>query len=245
MTTSVVPVDPTTGFQRFDAGTLTGFDALRAGALDALRRRRPWLALRGRKSYLRPVLTTRDLSRRPEIVESALQPVLLDAAATYLGEPPRLRSVQVFWTRANRTLTGSQRYHRDHVGERQLKAFAYLSPVGPENGPISLLPADASDRVVAALGRSRGRFDDAEIERAGEHPHRFELLGDAGTGLLADTTRCLHFGGRTREGERLLLMLQYVRPRDDVGTERGVLRPRHPAPERLDAMQRHALGRGA
>jgi hypothetical protein len=238
-------VDERLGYLDLIPGEIGGFDAMRETCLGLLEARRSEVtARRSKKDYLRPVLQADDFLRHPEIVTYCLDPKLLAAAADYLGEPPVLRSVQLYWTSENETEIGSQRWHYDHIPPRQLKLFVYLVPVSEDTGPFTFLPANVSEQFMVGMGKSweeanRKTYADEEIvARCGMTAIR-RLVGPAGAGGLVDTTRCLHYGGRTQRGERLVMIIQYTLPGSPG--DAGLTRPSVSHADRLTGLQRSAL----
>ena len=238
-------VDQESGYLAFLPGKLRGFQAMHEACLGIIKQRCGPLSSRGKKAYLQPLLYQDDFLVHPEIVLFCLDEKLLAAASAYLGEPPCLRSIQLFWTPQNETESGSQRWHFDHVGERQLKLFVYLSPVDEQTGPFTFLPAHICDRMLAEIGKTReeantARFSDSDLDGRIDKGNIIKLLGPAGAGGMVDTTRCMHYGGRTRHGERRMMIIQYTRPQDNIETV-GVLRPQIPDNIGLTDLQRAAL----
>jgi hypothetical protein len=223
---------------------IAGFEVMRRRCLDLVDARRPALTGQGKKAYLRPVLEAQDYLAHPEILQYCLDPKLLAAAADYLGEPPVLRMAQLFWTPQNETEDGSQRWHYDHIPPRQLKLFINLAPVSQDTGPFTFLPADASAAFMSAIGRNWEQaniktYTDAEVAAHCDKTDIRRLLGPAGTGGFVDTTRCLHYGGRTRRGERVLMIIQYTRR--DAPKKESSHWPVASHPARLGLLQRAAI----
>lgn len=237
---SGIAVGESSGYAKMRPGDIGGFDELRSACLALFELRREEALTSGKKGYLRPVLREQDFLAHPEIALYALNDMLLRGAADYLDAPPALRSVQLFWTAPNETTQGSQMFHFDHDGRRQLKLFAYLNDVGDAEGPFSFLPADASERVKSDIEGRGGRYTDEAVFAACDANDLIVLQGPAGAGGLVDTTRCLHFGGRARGGERLLVIVQYVRSDDDFDAT-GALRPTFADAAALSSFQRSAL----
>ncbi len=198
-----------------------------------------------KKAYLRPMLDQADIDANPGLVAYALNPKLLAAASDYFGEPASLRSVQYFYTPQNQTEAGSQMLHFDHIGERQLKLFVYLAEVEDDTGPFVFVPANASDRVLRAMKLSweeahKRRFEDDEVEAIVPLGEMVRLTGPAGSGGMVDTTRCLHYGGRARRGERHMMIIQYTRPGDAMDVPVKV-HPRMADQSTLSPLQRSAI----
>ncbi|HEX2256630.1 MAG TPA: hypothetical protein VHG92_08020 [Afifellaceae bacterium] len=192
------------------------------------------------KSYLKPVLTDHDFLASPALFRFCLAESLLDSVASYLSERPILRSVQVYLTERNDTSLGSQQWHFDHIETSQIKMFVNMLPMEEPNGPFTFVPKSVSDTFLRSTGLTwetahKRKFDDADL--AGIEASAIRIAGPAGTAAMVDTSNCLHLGGRTREGERIMLIAQYTR-RSAFDPKR---RPPVPPAETLTASQRAAL----
>lgn len=116
---------------------------------------------------------------------------LLPAAGCYLDAPPRLYSLNAFWTRASEEAPRRdlQTWHRDRDDERFLAMFLYGTDV--------LEPADGPH--LFKRGTHEGA-EDGEVE---------SVYGPAGTAFLADT-RGLHMGMQpTSQRPRLLIWARW------------------------------------
>lgn len=96
-------------------------------------------------------------------------------------------------------------YHFDHIANRHLKVFLYLSDVDNENGPHMYVPNTAR-RQMPEFARSDGRFPDHLISNA-NLPQR-TVTGQAGTLIFADTQN-LHKGTLVSGGSRFILELMF------------------------------------
>ena len=159
---------------------------------------------------LRNCLKADDLLRYPEVGDFILSDLFLAIATNYLGSVPRLASVMLWWTTANSTTKASQLYHADTEDGRQLKFFVNLTDVSAENGPFTFLPASTSRALRKALRHEVGRLQDKHINQYAASGKAVPFIGSIGSGMAVDTSNCLHYGSRTRSGERLVLMIQYV-----------------------------------
>ena len=117
------------------------------------------------------------------------------------------------------------------------------------SGPLTFVAADVTKRVLRALGREAHEtwYDDEQILSRCEPAAVQALTGEAGSGAFVDTSRCLHFGSRTRAGRRAVLMLNFV-PCPDAQVEKGKMDAglaltRFPLPERVTPFQRLLLAR--
>ena len=107
---------------------------------------------------------------------------------------------------------GSQLYHFDPHDNWGVKVFVNLNNVAEENGPLHLLPADVSDRFNAKIGYTRERVPDDVVYSVCSRDDVWDSRGEAGTGLMVDTGRCLHYGSRKADRDRLVLMMNFTRP---------------------------------
>jgi hypothetical protein len=165
----------------------------------------------GKKPFLTNVIEPDDLVRYPAILDFATAPKVVEAVTGYLGMLPRLHAMAVFVSPVNDTTKSSQLYHIDGDDFRQIKIFVNLEMVDDGAGPLTLLPADVSDRVRAGCHHRWGhaRLTDEQVFRHCNPADQVALTGPAGSGAFIDTARCLHFGSRARERHRVVLMLNY------------------------------------
>src|SRR6186713_845402 len=120
----------------------------------------------------------------------------------------------------------SQIYHLDPEGRRQAKLFLNLRDIGPDEGPFTFIPAEASEQIIKAVTQTRssdsedatlvmGRYLDDELARVGGLDKSISVMGKAGSAVLVDTSRCLHCGSRVKPGTyRLCLYIQYCSSRE-------------------------------
>lgn len=165
---------------------------------------------RTNKPFLINLRRDRELMQVGEIADFVLSPAILEAATRYLGSAPVLTTLRLWWTPANSTLESSQLYHRDAEGPTQLKFFLHISDVTSRSGPLVYVPADVSRDLMRSLGYQRGKLSDEALEDLGVSAHAIAVTGEAGTALALDTSRCLHFGSRGNEEDRVVLMFQFT-----------------------------------
>jgi hypothetical protein len=146
------------------------------------------------------------------VIALGTQPPLLAPVVAYFGMMPVL--FNVFVTRAHQTEVIEKSPHRFHVDPEDtisFKLFVHLTDVDLDCGPFHALPADISRKVLDDVDyRGVTNLDDAVIDDLVGWDQVFALTGPAGTVGMADTTRCLHFGGRPRAaGKPLREMIVY------------------------------------
>lgn len=101
-------------------------------------------------------------------------------------------------------------WHRDSAS-KQFKAIVYLTDVGTENGPFTIVPASRDTALPArADARNKNRFDDTTIadlvRRINRQP--VEVTGEAGTCILVDTSH-VHRGKDIESGVRYAVTNYY------------------------------------
>jgi len=144
-------------------------------------------------------------------------PLVLAAVTRYLGMLPIL--FNMFYTRAHQTElrpNTAHRFHLDPEDTRSFKVFVHLTDVDADCGPLHVLPAEHSALVLDAVDyRGVTMLDDSTVADLVGWDSVVQVIGPPGTVAFADTTRCLHFGGRPRaEGKpvRDMLVYQYLLP---------------------------------
>jgi hypothetical protein len=178
-------------------------------------------------AFLRSVLNNQDLAQHPQLVDFALSDGLLSLVTNYLGTIPHLNRVDLLYSvsHGGEEAISSQIYHLDPEGRRQAKLFLNLRDIGPDEGPFTFIPAEASSQIIKAIKHRRasddeselamGRYLDEELAQVRGLEKSVSVMGPAGSGVLVDTSRCLHCGSRVKPGTyRLCLYIQYCSSRE-------------------------------
>jgi hypothetical protein len=165
------------------------------------------------KPFLMNMCDEKDLLDNPELLDFAKSQAVFEIAADYLKSVPRLSAIGVFYSPPNDLLEKSQLWHVDDEDFSQLKCFINLHEVRYESGPFTFIPAAKSNEIRRKLGHGwRGRrLEDAEVLAHCSSEDIISVTGAPGSGAFVDTSRCLHFGSRSRGGARLVMMFQYTR----------------------------------
>ena len=214
-------MDKKKGYARFGPADFPGIMDAVAAANRIYQRKK--LDGKFKKPFFVNLLESADLKQNPELLALAQSKPMRDAAAGYLGTMPDLSGIGVFLSPANESLEKSQQYHTDDIDKTQVKCFINCNEIGPRNGPFTFVSGDASDAIRRKLKHGwRGpRLPDEEVTKNCRNGDVVVVTGGPGSGVLVDTSRCLHFGSRCREGYRLVIMFQYTRrPNLDFATER-------------------------
>lgn len=191
--------------------------------------------------FLVTLLRDADFIAHPEVLSFMSDKRFVDLAGHYLGEVPLLSSAQLWWSPVNTTAKSSQLYHFDEEDDRQLKFFLNVETIGPEHGPFTAIPSDASARAKARTGSMHGRFQDDWVDACqnGEPPTAF--VGARGTLAAVDTSRCLHYGSRGNSADRAVLMFQFTRFSAPLGRIPNWGEEIKPFARNLSAAQRRVL----
>lgn len=222
-------IDPEKGYVVATADKIAGLPELVAQVRDFAGAKiagldRAKIEASAREGRLKPfyfnVLERDDVRAVDRLMPFAVSPALVSILADYYGVLPELSHVAVFYSgfakpfEAGSKPVGTQRLHWDNHDRRHVKMFVYLSDVGPDDGPLTILPADKSWWLRRRTGRIFGTSplgDDAELFRYFTKDDLVPLTGPAGTVAFVDTTRCLHFGSRCQSGgSRTTLVLHYA-----------------------------------
>ena len=176
---------------------------------------------RSKRSFLRNLLDNDDLRANPDLVDFALSDPLFSIVTNYLGTIPNLHSVDLLYSVARLMPDehiSSQLFHRDPEGLTQAKVFLNVFDVDEAHGPFTFIPANQSERIVAAIwqqprradGRNLGSYRDEEVKAHGGLDATIQLTGPAGTAAIVETSRCVHAGSRLQPGHfRHCFFLQY------------------------------------
>ena len=163
---------------------------------------KPAELIKRQKSFLDSVAVSRAIT--DEVHNLAIENELVN----YLGQRTKTQSVALYSSIPNRARYKSgQLWHLDIDFAPQVKMFFMCRPTSPENGPFTFISAPDSIAVQHATGYLPGKsLDDVHFQ----HESVIELIGDAGSLVLIDPSRCFHFGSRCQSGERRALVVQFT-----------------------------------
>lgn len=165
--------------------------------------------------YLTDFLDVRTLC--PVIQTLEKDPVLLEAAARYLGAEPVHMGTRLWWatvkdsTLAERTKFGQELFHYDLHDYRSIKFSFYLTDVDESGGGTSCVAGSHKrKRLNQQATLFIGRTDEEMVQTYGESAIAV-VTGKAGTGFAFDPYT-YHRG--TRPGhDRLMLQIEFGRRR--------------------------------
>jgi len=172
------------------------------------------------KPFYFNLIDRKDVIENPQMLTFALSLPMLSIVSRYSKVLPELSHMGIFCsgldTGSNEVKPrGTQVLHWDNHDLGHIKFFNFLDDVGENDGPLTVLPAEKSWWLRKKTGRRFGTWpvrDDAEFYRYFSEKDLLPIIGTAGTVAFVDTTRCLHFGSRTRgTGRRRTFVLHYTK----------------------------------
>lgn len=245
---SPLDVDETAGYRLIAAGEQPALTRLAASCAQIYREFRASgaaereLARNPNKRFLLGVISGNEFLDYPELLIDMLDRAVLDAAARYLGTVPRLEGAVLWWTPPNQSTDSSQQWHIDELAMRQVKILLNCSDVAEDCGPLNFLPAARSDQLRAEMRHRRGRVDEAALMGLLDSDEVMQATGPAGSAVMLDSSRCLHFGSRGNQRDRLVLAFHFLPADAPVDTRYHVEPNEYFGPlSGLDRLQRMAL----
>jgi len=162
------------------------------------------------KRFLLSVLSGDEFQDHPDLIRFMVSEPLVRMATRYLGTVPVLEGAALWWTPPNNSMSSSQMVHIDELAPRQVKILMNCMTTTDASGPLHLVSADVSDRLRQAGRHRRGRLDDRWLEEPRAQGQLFRAVGEPGSGLVFDSSRCLHFGSRGNQADRLVLAFHFL-----------------------------------
>ncbi len=196
---------------------------------------------RGRNEYnsFYALLTDEEVSGYPELVDAAMCDPLIEILTDYFGSVPRLQNINLWLATPDKANIGSNLFHLDKPDVHFVTVFINVFPVALENGPVTALPADLSHQAClkthyeSLYYSGDGRLPDVNMLNHCSEKDLFTLTGPEGAGAICDTSTCLHYGSRCREGERVSIVFRYAPAHKIKGKGTAVL----PRPEKMDPVR--------
>ena len=195
-------------------GAQKAIDAARAIIED--RRKTGWKARKYNPFY--QCERAEDFVQYPELIDFVLSDAVLQIVTDYYGFIPQLKEIGIWLTPPQSHQFSSQLYHLDKPESRLVKLFLNIDANDDFSGPLTLLPANVSQKVRQKTGyeaiyfRGDGRLTDETVFSVCPKSSQIMLGGPAGTGGFADTSNCFHFGSRCASGERKMFTVTFMMP---------------------------------
>lgn len=151
------------------------------------------------------------LLKQPLVFEFGVEPSIMRFIESYLGCELAYYGPYVRRDFPQQNAGRSRLWHLDLEDHRMFKMVVYVRPVGLDNGPLEVLPADASRAIVKRYGYTGGWISNARLSQAIEQAPRQAVTGDAGTVVLVDPSRVFHRGSPIAPGhERFATFYDYT-----------------------------------
>lgn len=159
------------------------------------------------------ILSEDMLAKYPILVSWLLQYDIYKITSDIIGNYPRLDSVAIYYTPRNTEVGNSQLWHRDNdQRHKQCKLFITLTDSSePDHGGLWWLSRPESKIFTDYLMENNDKtkhfysrwfelqkIQDEEAAPALKGLHPRQLIGPTGSGVIADTSECYHYGGRVR-----------------------------------------------
>ena len=151
-----------------------------------------------------------DIEEIRPVVEFATSKTMVQIASKYLGERPLLGEINLLNSVVNDLTTQSHLYHLDGIKHNRIKLFLAIQDVDLGTGPFTFLDSTDSDLVLSNMNYQCGRLSDEEVYAYVSPDKANKLIGPAGSALIIDTSKCLHYGSRCRKKDRLVLEIHYT-----------------------------------
>jgi hypothetical protein len=146
----------------------------------------------------------------PDMQDYCSDPALALIAARYLEQPVIQDQTALWWTTTEGAEDANMNawlFHQDRDRLSFLKFFCYLTDVGPDNGPHTVVKG--THRSVPKELATDGRKDDDLVRAVGMWDRVAELTGPAGTFMAVDTVG-LHKGQPPVAGDRCVLQVEFA-----------------------------------
>ncbi|GJL54489.1 MAG: hypothetical protein NPIRA02_16210 [Nitrospirales bacterium] len=162
------------------------------------------------KPWRRNLLYSTDFNEHTELLQFACSNEVLAIVSTYLGTIPEIGNIQLWWTQVNDATESSQLFHIDQEDFRQAKMFVHVTDVDHSSGPFTLVKAKAARNIERRAASPYNRISDDEVMTLCSTDAVIPLIGPSGTAAFVDTSRCYHFGSRSRGRDRVVLVITYI-----------------------------------
>jgi len=146
----------------------------------------------------------------PEMQVYCSDPALALVAAQYLEQPVIQDQTALWWTTTQGSADAAMNawlFHQDRDRLSFLKFFCYLTDVGPDNGPHTVVRG--THKRIPRILASDGRKNDDLVRRAGLWDRVIELTAPAGTIMAVDTVG-LHKGQPPVADDRCVLQVEFA-----------------------------------
>lgn len=196
---------------------LFGVSGLVAFYADLFKKKEQMVIKKYKPPYASVINSSIDIEDPEEIrpiLQFSKQPKIFNTLCSYFGELPVLSNCTLSYTapcfKNERNLQSVNFFHRDMDGKHQLHLIINIEDVDLESGPFTFLSSKLSEFVTKKLGYDQGRVTDDKIFSLIDPSEIQSFTGKAGECLLVNPYHCFHYGARTKNKRRLVLIINYT-----------------------------------
>ncbi|MDB5764025.1 MAG: hypothetical protein JWQ21_3020 [Herminiimonas sp.] len=168
---------------------------------------------RGAPETVRYDFSRQDIISHPDVQDLLADESFLAVAQDYLHATPVADVIAMWWHTSFGKVPdedAAQYFHFDMDRIKWLKFFIMLTDVELENGPHVFIPATQRTGGIPESLRKRGyvRLYDDDVAKEISSEHWVEFIAKRGS-LIIEDSRGLHKGRHVKNGDRLMLQLQF------------------------------------
>lgn len=155
-----------------------------------------------------------DLTLESAFIKLALHPELIECISEYLGQVPRLNTIEVWYSRYIPNPGSSTLFHTDAEYSKQAKFFIYGNDVlNTDNGPFNLYDIKDSSKAMKHFKYlSNKSIDTSDLNCLLGEKSLVSIQGKKGTAFIADTSNIFHSGSLIKDDKsyRITIMFHYL-----------------------------------
>ena len=166
------------------------------------------------KSMIYNILKPTDIEKIDGLIEFATKKNLISVISDYLKDMPTLLAINLYLSPKNESeqFSSSQLFHLDTEQHKQIKIFYLLHDTDISHGPLEFMDKLKTKTILKKINYSGNRISD-DVIRNLNLKYRLvndkKFTGKRGSGLMIDSSNCLHRGSRKISKNRYILQFQY------------------------------------
>ena len=153
------------------------------------------------------LLSADEFSNNETLMNFALSDPMLTYVGRYLGEAPVFYGGTLWWGKRGALQDGW--FHLDSLDAQIIRLYIYFSDVELGSGPLCLLSARDTQRFCRRTHFRSGHPEDDVVFSVIDRRRLIEIVGPRGTAFAVDACRCLHYGSRMLDSDRLAMVITY------------------------------------
>ena len=166
------------------------------------------------KSMIYNILPSSKITKIDGLIEFATDKKILSIVSDYLNDVPLLLGIYLFRSPKSfeTDFTSSQLFHIDNEQNKQIKVFYLLHDTDESHGPLEYIGISQSREFMNKIFYNGKRINDEKFKQIivkSNFKKENKFIGREGSGLMIDTSNCLHRGSRKIKNDRYVLQFQY------------------------------------